>query len=392
MDFLETIESIQAERASVATLFDGDQRVRGLVRTTPAYLHRLAEAAALVAGVLAGTKPTYLLEAALSTSDFPLLFADILDRQVLAAYREWTPTWPAIAQRRTVRDFRSVKIYPPAYGADARLVEVAQLAEYPESTITEQAATTLSVKKYGRRIGFSWEAMINDDLDQLKNIPERFARAARRTEQLAITELYVDASGPHATLYSGGNANIVTSNPPLSIAALQTAMTVLAAMKGENGEPIMVETVTLVVPPALEITARNILNALQLELTTAGGVRDGGSGEQRLIVQNWMRNKLTLVVDPYIPVTASSANGNTSWFLFANPSEGRPALTIAFLRGHEEPEIFIKDPNARRAGGGPADPMDGSFENDSVDYKVRHVLGVARISSKVTVASNGSGS
>jgi hypothetical protein len=391
--FLQTIESIQAERASVERIFQGDgQRVRGLARTTPQYMHRLAEAAKLVAGVLAGTRPVYLLEAALSTSDFPLLFADILDRQVLAAYREWTPTWPAIAQRRTVRDFRTAKIYPPAYGADSRLVEVAQLAEYPESTITEQAATTLTVKKYGRRIGFSWEAMINDDLDQLKNIPTRFAAAARRTEQLAVTELYVDASGPHASLYTGGNLNIVTSNPPLSIAALQTAMTVLAAMKGENGEPILIETVTLVVPPALEITARNILNALQLELTTAGGVRDGGTGEQRLIVQNWMRNKLNLVVDPYIPVTASSANGNTSWFLFANPNEGRPALTIAFLRGHEEPEIFIKDPDARRAGGGQADPMDGSFDNDSVDYKVRHVLGVARISPKVTVASNGSGS
>ncbi len=64
----------------------------------------------------------------------------------------------------------------------------------------------------------------------------------------------------------------------------------------------------------------------------------------------------------------------------------------AFLRGHEEPELFIKEPNARRVGGGPVDPMDGNFENDSIDYKVRHVLGVSRIDPKATVASNGSGS
>jgi hypothetical protein len=84
--------------------------------------------------------------------------------------------------------------------------------------------------------------------------------------------------------------------------------------------------VTLVVPPALEITARNIMNATQLWTTTGRGRRPaaepGHRGDQRLIVDNWMRNRMTLVVDPYIPMTATSANGNTSWFLFANPSRG----------------------------------------------------------------------
>jgi hypothetical protein len=74
------------------------------------------------------------------------------------------------------------------------------------------------------------------------------------------------------------------------------------------------------------------------------------------------------------------------------PVEGRPALIIAFLRGHEEPEIFIKEPNARRIGGGASDPMNGSFDTDSIDYKVRHVVGGRIVDGKATVASNGSGS
>ena len=45
------------------------------------------------------------------------------------------------------------------------------------------------------------------------------------------------------------------------------------------------------------------------------------------------------VVDPYIPLVATSANGATSWFLFANPSvTDRAALEFARLRGHEEPD------------------------------------------------------
>lgn len=391
--FLETLESLRADDAGVRDLFEGDGRgVRTLTRRSPRYTAVLAAAAGLLSDVIEGKRPLYHLQEALTTSDFPLLFADILDRQVLAKYREWPVIWPALAQRRVVRDFRDTKLFPPAYGADSRLAEVPQLTEYPESVLNEQAAKTLSVKKYGRRIGFSFEAMTNDDLQQLQDIPDRFARGARRTESRAVTELYVDVNGPHASLYTVGNANKVTANPPLSIAALQTAMTVLAAQLDENGEPMMIETVTLVVPPALEVTARNILNATQLWLTTSGGVRDSGSGQQQLIAENWMRNKMQLVVDPYIPITASTANGNTSWFLFANPNEGRPALVIGFLRGHEEPEVFIQEPDARRVGGGAVDPMSGSFENDSVNWKVRHILGVSRIDPKATVASNGTGS
>lgn len=406
-DFLELIERVAAGEADAQRLYaDEGQSLRGVrmvLSRRPDYPRMLAEAATLWSDVLGGRKPTWRLQEALTTSDFPLLTADIIDRQMLAKYREWVPTWPAYAARRTVRDFRTVKEFPPAYGADLRLDAVKEQAEYPEVTLTEQAALTWSVQKYGRRIAFSWEAIINDDLQQLMDIPGRFAMAARRTESRFVVDLFVDVNGPHASFYTVGNKNQIvvangaaTANPPLSIAALQDAFKVLANMKDEQGEPIFIDAVTLVVPPALEIVARNILNAIQLEITTAaaGGAppNPATAGEQRLIVQNWMRNKLTLVVDPYIPMVASTANGNTSWFLFANPNEGRPAIRLGFLRGHEEPEIFMKSSNAVRVGGGPTDPMDGDFETDTVQWKVRHVLGGVRMDPKMTVASNGSGS
>jgi hypothetical protein len=96
-------------------------------------------------------------------------------------------------------------------------------------------------------------------------------------------------------------------------------------------------------------------------------------------------------VNPQIPLLATSANGNTSWFLFANPSVGRPAMVLGFLRGHEEPEVFMKAPNAKRVGGGDVDPMEGDFDTDGIQYKIRHVLGSKRLDTKATVASNGSG-
>lgn len=404
MEFLDLLESIQQDAASAANLFGNEGTpIRAARRNSPRYKMALLEATKFVADIFAGRRhPNRLIEV-MSTDDFPLLFGDILDRQVLANYREWPSTWPQIARRVTVNDFRPAQFDYSLLGGDTRLSTVEELEEYPEAERTERAPVTWSVKKYGRTMGFSWEAMINDNLDRLKDIPEVLGRAARRTETRFVVEMYVDANGPHATLYSNTNGNIINTtngasanNPPLSIAGLQDAFLVLSKLVDpDTGEPILVDMVTLVVPPALEIVARNILNAIQLEITaaSAGGVRDNGTtGEQRLIVQNWMRNRLELAVEPYIPLTATTANGNTSWFLFANPAQGRAAIRVGFLRGHEEPEIFLRSSNALRVGGGESPPLNGDFEHDAMMYKIRHVLGGVTVDPLATVASNGSGS
>ncbi len=385
MEFLELIESVRQEDASSAKLFnDAGTGVRGLAKSQN-YKQKLAEAAKLIADVYTGRKPSYRLQEAMTTSDFPYLFGDILDRQLLASYQETSPVFRNYCRIATVTDFRTVNRYT-VDGAESVLAQVQQQEEYPESSLSE-GRYQYSVAKYGRRIPFAWENMINDDLDALKDVPARFGRAARRSEQKFATGLYTDVSGPHASFYTVGNSNIVTSNPVLSISALQTAMTILAAQTDSDGEPIMIDAVHLVVPPALEITAKNILNATELRLNTSGGASNA-----QLITGNWMRNNVQLSVDPYIPIVASTANGSTSWFLFASPSNNRPALEVGFLRGHLTPEIFIKSPNAMRVGGGAADAMMGDFDTDSIQYKVRHVFGGTRIDPKMTVASNGSGS
>jgi hypothetical protein len=406
VDFLEFLEESRGGASDVDRIFGGSdgRMVRDTRRASnPRYKARLAEATRFLADVVRGRTPSYRLREAMTTSDFPILFGDVLDRSVLAAYQEYPASWERLAQRRTVNDFRTAKIYPPVYGADDRLTAVPQQGEYPAAKLNEQAAITLTVGKFGRRVPFAWEAMVNDDLDQLKDVPNRLGRGARRTELRMVNEMYVGASGPNTSLYSNTNKNIINTtngaladNPPLSIAGLQDGFRVLSNQKDEMGEPIFLEMVTLVVPPALEITARNILNATTIEATSlpAGGAppNPATGGEQRLLINNWMRDRVELVVDPYIPMTATSANGNTSWFLFANPNRGRPALVLAFLRGHEQPEIWIKEPNARRAGGGAVDPMEGDFDTDSIQYRVRHVLGSATIDPKATVMSNGSAS
>lgn len=397
--FLELIETIRTEQSDAAAVFRGEgTSIRTASRAKdPAYLNRLAVFAEVFAGVATGGgyRDIYLFKEAMSTSDFPLLFGDVIDRAMLGKYREWAPTWPAYAARRVLRDFRNVSDYDVT-GGEAPLDLVPQGDEYPERALSE-SRRQWRVFKRGAAMPFLWEAIVNDDFQALADVPDRFARASRRTEDKVATELHVDVNGPHAAVYTAGFKNIIniangaaTNNPALSIVGLQDGFKVLARQVDADSQPILIEMVTLEVPPALEITALNILNALQMEIVEAGG-----TANQKLIAVNWMKNRLRLVVNPYIPLTASTANGSTSWFLHATPqgdaSGGRPAFRVGFLRGHEEPEMFMKAPNAVRVGGGDVSPMDGDYEHDEVGYKVRYVIGGTVTDEKMTAASNGSG-
>jgi hypothetical protein len=395
MEFLDLLQSIRADEASPAKLFGGEGRsVRASVRGgDPAYATRLAEAARFVAEVYTGRRPANQLQEALGTGDFPLLFGDIIDRQLLANYRETPATYRNYCKVSTVADFRTVKRFA-INGSEAVLVAVPPQAEYPESKLTD-LVYQYAVQKYGRAIPFSWESMVNDDLDALKDIPARFGKAARRSEEKFATALFVDANGPLAAFYSTANKNRVhtengaaVNNPALTIAALQDAMKVLMTQKDTEGEPITIDAVELVVPPALFVIAENILNATELWLNADGG----GTANQQVHTVNWMRQRTRLSVNYYIPIVAVAANGGTSWFLFANPDQQRPAIEIGFLRGHPEPEVFMKEPTAIRiGGGGVVNPLDGDFDTDSLRYKVRHVFGGVAEDYRMTVASNGSG-
>ena len=378
-EFLELLETLKAEEANSRRLFGGTGTSIPH-RGTPAYQHELVEAAELVADVYSGRKATRVLQEAMSTADFPLLFGDILDRQLLGVYEEWPSIWPMITRRETVRDFRTVSRFATD-GAEAVLAEVPQGSEYPEAAMSE-TRYQYSVKKYGRRVPFFWEVFINDDLDGLRSTPERIAKAARMSEEKFATDLYANATGPDATFFAAGNNNIVTGNPALSVAGLQTAFGVLWAQVDKDGNPIFTGTVRLVVPPGLAVTARNIINATEIRVAAGSG----SATTDQLVAKNWVAGEVELVVNPWLPVIETS--NKNSWYLFADPSVGRPAVAMGFLRGNEAPALFVKASNAMRVGGGGLTAAeDGDFDTDGIAYKVRHCFGGVLMEPRAAVAS-----
>jgi hypothetical protein len=377
----------------------------------------LIEAAQLIQRVIRGDRrATFLFQEAMSTSDFPILTGQILERTVLASYAEAPASWPAWCKRGTINDLtRTVQrialdrggarldgpIVPDASGASGSgPTGVKELTEYPEAKRSERS-WSLRLYKYGRRMAFSWELFLADDLNQLKDTPALFGQAARNTEEHLATGFIASSTGPNATFFSVANGNLLAANAglgtlvnaPLSITSLAAAMIQMVSQKNLDGEPIAIRGAVLMVPPSLEITARNIINATQIWMNDMGGTIDTTNklSLQRLLTENWAKGMVRPVTNWWLPII-DTTSGTSAWYLFADPGNGRPAVELDFLRGHEQPEIFLKTSNQVPVGGGVgADPLGGDFDTDQIVYKVRHCVGGGTLDPRMALASKGTG-
>jgi len=331
-------------------------------------------------------KHEYLLREALTTSDFPLLFGDVLDRQMLAAYKATPPVWKPYTKLSTVpRISPQVGGYRFAMrGGDEHLDRVYEKGEYLASDRNADRYA-ISVDKYGRQFDISWEAMINDDLNALKDTPTRFAMAAQRTEHRVVVGQYAyDLAGGIAhvvggPLYSTFAAELNETAALLTIANLETGLEVMAGRTDAAGEPIYCRAKFLVVPPALEMTARQILTSATKQWMELGGAGGPLPYPTTNVVSQY---GLQLIVDPYLPAAAtangSAASQNTQWYLFSDPNDIR-VLEAAHLSGHERPEVCMKASNKVTVGGGAINPMSGDFATDNIFYRVRLIFGATTL-------------
>lgn len=379
------------------------------------------------------------LQEAMTTSDFPLLFGDVLDRSVLANYAETPYTWDLYCARKVLNDLRLARMFrvdrgaavldgpivPNSYGATgAGSTGLEQVSEYPLRKRVVSGYTD-QLYKFGCRMDFSFETMINDDLDALKDTPALFGRAARRTEEKRATKLFATSSGPNTSFFNNANKNLVNptsipgcpyTNPPFSVDALMWALTGLANQRDLDGEPISIEAAVIVFGPALKVPVMNALNATELWANLEGGNTQtfgatvnpssnftAATSGIRMRVANWAKDFVRPALNYYLPVV-DTTYGQTAWYVFASPSTGRPAMQQSFLRGREAPQLFMRLPNQVAIGEGRmgpgagsmpgtmnVNPLEGDYENDAIDYKIRHFLGGTLLDPVLGIASNGSG-
>lgn len=415
------------------TAYTGDLGVSDYARSRGAaqtkHRRRVREAARLITDVATGKQDPFLLKEAMfprhdyavaklleaypglmlaessiggmSISDFSILTIDVLDR-ILYGYYTTTPILSMpLVKKHPLSDFRNVSRYL-IDGAVDPPEKVPPGAQPKEKHLTQEPIIQYAPAKYEAFVRVVWEAMVNDDLGIFTDLGGRLNIGAQRGIEIFLTGLYVDASGPNASLYKTSFHNQIiiangaaTNNPVLDAAGLQDALKVLARQLDPDGYPIIIQgTPILWYGPAYVATVQNLLNQISVQLSVAGGVTNAqGFPSQFINVNNWMVQNIKPIMNPFIRLVCTTATTqDTMWGITMDPgSQMRPAMEFGFLKGFETPQLFSKVPNTMRAGGGGVDASLGDFSTMSTEMKVLSVYGGTQIDGRSTVASTGRG-
>jgi hypothetical protein len=332
-----------------------------------------------------------------STSDFPAAFQAVSNRALLGQYALTPNGWSEYARAYDVNNLKPTSFYsfwpdysnlPEQTGGKARvdggLPRVPELTEFPTFSFAA-AEQSINVRKYGARVNFSFEMLLNDEWAVLETLPVDLAQLAINTEDIVATEILTGTTGPNTTTFSataidGTGDNRIAGNPALTIDSLNDA---IASIRNRRykGNPVTVSQFALVVPPALERLARQIIGITSLQVTDVNGTYDIASPI----------SGVTVVVNPWLGIVGSGyADVDTTWYLVPINSNGiRPAILLSKIRGRGNPELRIATQGGAYLGGGPVPGLEGSFETDDIQFRVKHYVGAAAIATETMAVSKG---
>ena len=357
------------------------------------------EAAKLLEGALRGDRKDKLkLQEGISTSDLPVQLAPTINKILLQNYQAAPKVWDQFATRLVVDDFRKQEYLNLRYEDDGMdnqgdkfregsLPTVGEYDEYPTAGWFSVTETDFAVKKAGQRVRFSWEAVVNDgNISLLERLPIELGLKAAGKEDEEVTKQLVASGGLNTANFKSANNNLLALNPVLTLENLEKAIEA-ANLQQYNGKLIQpVTQFALVIPRALEMTARRILAVTSVETTTTSG-----SVATKRITGNPIGSQITIVVNDWL--TKINSGAGAYWFLIPTPSATlNPSVVLGFLRGYETPELRVKAAAGTYAGGGAVPENYGSFENDDWQMRIRHTATGGFFVPAGTIASTGAAS
>jgi hypothetical protein len=262
-----------------------------------------------------------------STSDFPLLFANVANKRLLAAYAEEVQTWRPLARQRNLPDFKQVSDLQIA--GQVVPEKILEGGEYKAGTLTEGRATW-NLATYGKKITVTRQAIINDDLDSLSRVPETLGRGCRLLESNLVWDLITNGSlgatvslDGQALFHSTHNNTFTGATSVIGIPGMSEAKVKLRKQADLAGNRLSLRPAYMLVPLELETTALQFLfptGYSPAALTGASGPNPFAAGVE-------------LIVEPRL-----SDDSTAFWYVTASPNQVE-MITFGYLAGEEGPTI-----------------------------------------------------
>lgn len=273
---------------------------------------------------------TIITRALHTTSDFPLILGDTVGRELRQGYQAAQSGVRALARQTTARDFRDKRSL--MLGEGPMLEKVNEHGEFRHGTI-EESGETVKVETFGKILGLSRQAMVNDDLGAFTQIAPKMGTAAATFEAKQLSGLIEKnrAMSDGLAVFHADHGNLAATGDTITVATTSAARIAMWRQTGLSGQLIAVTPRYILVPPELQTIAEQMV--AEIRATKVEDVVPFAD--------------IDVVVDPYLSDT-------TAWYVVANPAQ-IDGLEYAYLEGAPGPQIET------RAG----------WEVDGVQIKVR---------------------
>lgn len=280
-----------------------------------------------------------------SSSDFPVLLEGTNRRILLNAFETASKTWREWCRVGTVSDFREYKRVKK--GLITSLDSLAENEQYKNKDIKDGVYEKISAKKYGNILGITYEMMINDDLDAMTSMAADLGEAAALTiEQKAYALLLGNPvmieTGKN--LFSADHNNLITTGAGVpSVAQFDKMRVAMKRQKDVNKVDFLNITPDIGLFPTELYGTALVVNGAEFDHDT-----DAASTKP-----NRVRGIMKKIID-------TPRLEGAPYYLFS--SKHLP-IEVAFLNGQEAPFMASEE----------------AFNFDGIQWKIRHVFGVAAV-------------
>ncbi len=267
-----------------------------------------------IARMLTGAQPTFAARAYHTTSDFPLLLTEGVQRAAIERFEAQPSVLLQFSRKRNQKDFRPTTFVRPGEAPD--LLPLNEHGEVESGTLSLESEV-FRIRGWGRMIAFSFEALVNDDLSVLEDAINSFVDAGtNRVGDELFTLLAENSFGGRKTrdgksFFHADHGNKAASGGAIgvtTVGAAEEAMRLQKNVSGVAGRAGM-SPATLLVGPKRVTEARKFL--AEIAAATTADVNPY-SGKLRLAIE-----------DRY---------DGTGWWLFGS----KPAFVHGYLEGYPE--------------------------------------------------------
>lgn len=263
-----------------------------------------------------GDKMDVFMAASQSTSDFPAIFQNALNKVLLDRYSEFAPTYRSISKKKNFRDFRPMPLVRA--GDFPALAPIKETGEIKWGTFGEGAEVAL-LGSYARGLTISRQMMINDELGAIDEVLSSYGEAVALFEEQTFYKFALSAIlSDGDPIFDTERGNLAAAGSGITTESLSAGRAAMRKQKSLDGQPLNLSPAILLVGPDQETAAEMIL--AQITPTAADAVNPF-SGRMK-------------------PVVSSEIEGN-AWYLL---SDRAPCWVHGFLDGAEVPRVRTEEP------------------------------------------------